>query len=228
MGKKWSQTTINRHGRRQKYELLVFVGVVTVLLTVGIPTAMLSRRSADTSIRAGAVVATGTVSSSPEGATPTQIVDSDLATYIVQLTTTPVYVAPKPTILPDLPTMEPEPTLASGINEDYPVGPFSPQEFRALNVWKGPTSNGWFMVFAGARKDPGPSDEEWPSVRVYSIATDESNRVLPGGIMLIGDFDASGATGALRIISVNDDVVHVQSEGGEVLRFNVVSLEYAP
>lgn len=124
--------------------------------------------------------------------------------------------------------MEPEPTLASGINEDYPVGPFSPQEFRALNVWKGPASNGWFMVFAGARKDPGPSDEEWPSVRIYSIATDESNRVLPGGIMLIGDFDASDATGALRIISVNDDVVHVQSEGGEVLRFNVVSLEYVP
>lgn len=136
----------------------------------------------------------------PAKATVVARSDQAIATARARHPTKPAHVTPPPAA--------PTPTLTAGIIQTH-QGPFPNTAFSVANMYRGPVSARWEVVFAGTAWTTFPAVGSG-ALRVYTITGD-----------LISVFPAPDSSTTLRITGVTGAILRLQSDTGAALSFNL-------
>jgi hypothetical protein len=108
------------------------------------------------------------------------------------------------------PTAAPTATLTAGITYEK-QGPFSNSDFSIYDVYRGPVTGRWVVVYAGTSWINFPKDG-LGALRVYTI---------DGGFT--GTFDAPDGSGDLNITGVSGATLQITSDKGTQLTFDMAT-----
>jgi len=212
--------------------LFIVVGVAIALVASGYvgedPKQPLTAGGVTATVSVTVAAGTPTVSS----VSSTEILDPGIATHIALLTATPQPIATKPSdATAQVPTPDPnaplDPPLVAGLSE-LKQAPFSAAEFEVKNRWQGPVNSTtrWMMVWAGAKKNIETGRGVGPAaVRIFEFQTTSNGRY-DGNLLELGIFIAPTSSGPLTVVSVNDVLVELRTEGGEDIQFNLEALVF--
>ncbi len=93
-------------------------------------------------------------------------------------------------------------------------GPFPSSQFVVHNGWQGSVGSTWVLVYAGASVNPDGSTGQG-ALRLYTE-----------NLHLIGSYAAPDGTSALTITAVNDDLMHLHTDTGRNLIFDLQTDQY--
>lgn len=107
--------------------------------------------------------------------------------------------------------------VSTGVNQ----GPFPPSEFTVSNVWNGPFSHVWYLVYAGEALDPSTGGAVGGGLRIYSLPIDPN--APDQTLRFVGAFPAPGSTGMLTITAEKADVLALSARSGGPLSFDLAT-----
>jgi hypothetical protein len=110
---------------------------------------------------------------------------------------------------------------------DVHQGPVQGSDFLVSNSWQGPVNGSgdtWYVVWAGSKVNPDGSSgapgvivhRQTPTADGMSV-TDEA----------VGTFTARGANGSLTITAQNGAILDLRTASGQLIRFNLVTGQFA-
>lgn len=130
--------------------------------------------------------------------------------------------APKPTDpAAAAPARTPLPPRTPGIVLMH-QGPFPGGEFAVRNFWSGPVAGRWLLVYAGGPRSMG-GQVTGGALRLFSQPLDPNvgNDMTP-----VGEFLLPTARSALTILSVQGEVMTLQTDTGRVVRFDLATSSF--
>lgn len=121
---------------------------------------------------------------------------------------------------PAIPSFTP-PTRIEGIQKTN-QGPFPASDFLVRDFWEAPIGQTWYLVYAGDRPDDPAtvSAVSQGSLAVYTQGADPNTEPVFQGFYAA---PASSGGGPLTITAASGDVLTVQSDGGQIYTFDVVT-----
>lgn len=137
-----------------------------------------------------------------------------------QIATARAHPRPKPSYIPP-PTISPQliptlvPTLIQATAGHSVQGPGSASVFVAKSFWVGPVGPVWLDVWAGSVGNRGLA-----TLGSSALYVDITAATGDGGCSL-GIIEAPSKVGPLRITSVANGIVHLRSDGGNTLAFDL-------
>jgi hypothetical protein len=113
------------------------------------------------------------------------------------------------------PPSSPTPRPQAGI-VDMHQGPFSAMDFLVNNCWQGSIGSNWVLVYVGSTVKPDGRIGQG-ALRLYTSTEN---------FHLIGIYVAPNGTSALTITAVNGDLMHLHTNTGSSLIFDLLTDQY--